>query len=469
MSETEPHIADPISRQIWDMKYRLKRAGRGAAGPDHRGHLGAGGARAGRSRAARPRALGRQISTRRWPDFGFLPGGPHPRRRRHRPRRHAVQLLRHGHASRTTWPASSRTCKEAALTMQQGGGIGYDFSTLRPKGAPVKGVGADASGPLSFMDVWDAMCRTIMSAGHRRGAMMATLALRSSRHRGLHRGQARPRPAAQVQPLGAGHRRLHARGDGATSRWELVFGGTIYRTVRARALWDQHHARDLRLCRAGRDLHRPHQPREQPRLLRDDQRDQSLRPRRYLGARPAMVRGRSRELVGRPFSARCRRRGLIQRCRAASSPPAASRVLRLQTAEGHALRLTADHPVLQVARLTRWAWRRSGRGRRPAAGDEIVVHDHRGRRAGVVRAIQRMSEGYLLGLLIGDGTLKDRQGGAVGLAGPAGRRRTATSAPGVDGVMDGRARGRAHLAASRRFRGLEEVPGAASGGCRSPR
>ena len=55
--------------------------------------------------------------------------------------------------------------KEAALTMQQGGGSGYDFSTLRPKGAPVKGVGADASGPLTFMDVWDAMCRTIMSAG----------------------------------------------------------------------------------------------------------------------------------------------------------------------------------------------------------------------------------------------------------------------------------------------------------------
>src|SRR6476469_3645370 len=65
--------------------------------------------------------------------------------------------------------------REAALTLQQGGGIGYDFSTLRPKGAAVAGVGADASGPVSFMDVWDAMCRTIMSAGSRRGAMMATL------------------------------------------------------------------------------------------------------------------------------------------------------------------------------------------------------------------------------------------------------------------------------------------------------
>lgn len=65
--------------------------------------------------------------------------------------------------------------KEASLTMQQGGGVGMDFSTIRPKGFTVKGVGAEASGPLSFMDVWDSACRTIMSAGTRRGAMMATM------------------------------------------------------------------------------------------------------------------------------------------------------------------------------------------------------------------------------------------------------------------------------------------------------
>lgn len=65
--------------------------------------------------------------------------------------------------------------KDAATTMQAGGGIGHDFSTLRPKGAPVHRVGADASGPLSFMNMWDSMCRTIMSAGSRRGAMMGTM------------------------------------------------------------------------------------------------------------------------------------------------------------------------------------------------------------------------------------------------------------------------------------------------------
>lgn len=65
--------------------------------------------------------------------------------------------------------------KEGALTMQQGGGVGYDFSTLRPKGTQARGVGATASGPVSFMTIWDAMCATILSTGARRGAMMSTL------------------------------------------------------------------------------------------------------------------------------------------------------------------------------------------------------------------------------------------------------------------------------------------------------
>jgi ribonucleoside-diphosphate reductase alpha chain len=65
--------------------------------------------------------------------------------------------------------------KEGALTMQQGGGVGYDFSTLRPKGAPARHAGTISSGPVSFMRIWDSMCETLLSTGNRRGAMMATL------------------------------------------------------------------------------------------------------------------------------------------------------------------------------------------------------------------------------------------------------------------------------------------------------
>ena len=65
--------------------------------------------------------------------------------------------------------------REGALTMQQGGGVGYDFSPLRPSGSAADASGGIASGPVSFMHVWDAMCGTVQSTGARRGAMMATL------------------------------------------------------------------------------------------------------------------------------------------------------------------------------------------------------------------------------------------------------------------------------------------------------
>ena len=65
--------------------------------------------------------------------------------------------------------------KEGAITMQQGGGVGYDFSTLRPRGSLARSSGAIASGPVSFMHIWDSMCATLLSTGNRRGAMIGTL------------------------------------------------------------------------------------------------------------------------------------------------------------------------------------------------------------------------------------------------------------------------------------------------------
>lgn len=127
--------------------------------------------------------------------------------------------------------------KEAALTMQQGGGIGYDFSTIRPKGAGVKGVAADASGPLSFMDVWDSMCRTIMSAGSRRGAMMATM---RCDHPDIEDFITAKSDAARLRMFNVSVLITDpfmeaVKADGP---WDLVFEGQVYRTVQARALWD---------------------------------------------------------------------------------------------------------------------------------------------------------------------------------------------------------------------------------------
>ena len=128
--------------------------------------------------------------------------------------------------------------KEAALTMQQGGGIGYDFSTVRPRGAAVKGVAADASGPLSFMDVWDAMCRTIMSAGSRRGAMMATM---RCDHPDIEHFITAKQDSARLRMFNLSVLITDpfmeaVKADGP---WDLVFNGKVYHTVQALDLWNK--------------------------------------------------------------------------------------------------------------------------------------------------------------------------------------------------------------------------------------
>lgn len=128
--------------------------------------------------------------------------------------------------------------KEAALTMQQGGGIGYDFSTIRPKGAAVSGVAADASGPLSFMDVWDGMCRTIMSAGSRRGAMMATM---RCDHPDIEDFIAAKQDPARLRMFNMSVLATDPFMAAVETNgpWDLVFKDRVYRTVQARDLWNR--------------------------------------------------------------------------------------------------------------------------------------------------------------------------------------------------------------------------------------
>jgi ribonucleoside-diphosphate reductase alpha chain len=128
--------------------------------------------------------------------------------------------------------------KESALTMQQGGGIGQDFSTIRPRGSEVKGVGADASGPISFMEVWDAMCKTITSAGVRRGAMMATM---RCDHPDIEDFIAAKQQSGRLRNFNLSVLVTDSFMDAVKARkdWPLSFGGETYRIVSAAGLWDQ--------------------------------------------------------------------------------------------------------------------------------------------------------------------------------------------------------------------------------------
>ncbi|MEO1720634.1 MAG: ribonucleotide reductase N-terminal alpha domain-containing protein, partial [Pseudomonadota bacterium] len=128
--------------------------------------------------------------------------------------------------------------REAALTMQQGGGIGHDFSTLRPRGAVLKATGATASGPVSFMDVWDSMCRTVMSAGARRGAMMATL---RCDHPDIAEFISAKRTSGRLTNFNMSVLVTDAFVDAVRHdrSWDLVFDGVVYETIAARALWQQ--------------------------------------------------------------------------------------------------------------------------------------------------------------------------------------------------------------------------------------
>ncbi|WP_304614809.1 adenosylcobalamin-dependent ribonucleoside-diphosphate reductase [Paracoccus sp. (in: a-proteobacteria)] len=228
-------FAAPIAEQIWDMKYRMK---------DSEGQAVDGSVEDSWRRVARDLARV-ESDPAKWEnkfysaleDFKYLPAG---------------RILAGAGTGRSvtlfncfvmgTIPDSMGgifdMLKEAALTMQQGGGIGYDFSTIRPRGAVVKGVAADASGPLSFMDVWDAMCRTIMSAGSRRGAMMATM---RCDHPDVEQFIVAKQDSARLRMFNLSVLITDDFMDAvrADAPWDLKFEGRVYSTVQALDLWNR--------------------------------------------------------------------------------------------------------------------------------------------------------------------------------------------------------------------------------------
>ncbi|MGM0477195.1 MAG: LAGLIDADG family homing endonuclease, partial [Pseudomonadota bacterium] len=330
---------------------------------------------------------------------------------------------------------------EAGLTLKAGCGIGYEFSTLRPKGAFVAGAGAYTSGPMSFMDIYDRMCFTVSSAGGRRGAQMGTFDIghpdvmdfiRAKREDGRLRqfnlsllitrefmeavqNNDWWKLAFPVNPKEAELEGLDLndpeqviwrdwpnKDDYITNDDGLV-ACRVYKTIKARRLWDMIMTSTYDYAEPGFILI------DKVNEMNNNWFCETIRATNPCVTADTWVQTSEgprqvAELVGRPFTA------LVDGQPHASGAEgffrtATKSVVRLRTAEGHSLRLTEDHRVRRVTTFTRYTtdteWCTAGELR---TGDQVLLNDHR-EHAEWSGALDE-GEGYLLGLLVGDGTLK---------------------------------------------------------------
>lgn len=128
--------------------------------------------------------------------------------------------------------------KEAAATMRKGGGIGYDFSTLRPHGAMIRKLGSRSSGPMSFMKVYDSVCGCVQSAGHRRGAQMGVLRVDHPDIETFVRSKQNSDSLLNFNiSVAVTDRFMQCVKSGEP--FPLTFGGETYREINAASLWEQ--------------------------------------------------------------------------------------------------------------------------------------------------------------------------------------------------------------------------------------
>ena len=332
---------------------------------------------------------------------------------------------------------------ESGLTLKAGCGIGYEFSTLRPKGAYVTGAGAYTSGPLSFMDIYDKMCFTVSSAGGRRGAQMATFDIghpdvmdfiRAKREDGCLR-------QFNLSLLITDEFMQAVQQD---QRWKLAFPTTeeeirneqldrqnsdqviwrewsvkeekyivdaaglvackVYKTIRARRLWDVIMASTYDYAEPGFILI------DKVNELNNNWFCEDVRATNPCVTGETWVHTDNgprqvESILGQPLNV------LVDGETHSSAAEgffktATKDIIKLDTNEGYSLRLTADHRLRKVLSQTRHTteteWCEAGK---LLPGDRVLLNDHRSNSAwdGEYNADQ----GYLIGLLTGDGTLKE--------------------------------------------------------------
>lgn len=362
-----------ISKQIWEQKYRYNSSDEGTGDKDINDTF----ARVAKA-AAQPEK-NKSLWTKKFleilEDCKFLPGG---RIISNAGTERSAVTMFNCYVMNTIEDSIEGifdTVKEAALTQKQGGGVGFDFSTLRPAGSYIRGCEASSSGPLSFMQVLDSTCRTIMSAGQRRGAQMAVM---RCDHPDIMEFISAKRKNAQLQmfnlSVAVTDKFMEALKN--NEPWELIFNGEVKKTVHAVELWEHimHSTYDFaepgivfidRINKMNNLYYCEKISATNPCVSSETWIHTSSGPRKVA------------DLIGKPTT--CRVNGNDYQSPNGFFKSGTKILLKLDTKEGYSIRLTTEHPLKKVLRIsqdrveTEWVKVEELRN-----GDKLVLNNHRG-------------------------------------------------------------------------------------------